>query len=393
MKTTAALLFAVLLALPAFIRAAEIDATLVSIEGEEKPSKILELTLDGVRTANGDIVYKDISEIRLGAVAAEAGKALIHLRNGDALRADVKGGDDAKLTVLSEAFGEQQIPFKFFRAASFPVKDGPSPDAIADFLAGPAPKEDLLLTQKGDIVKGVYEKISGTELHFNSGGQSRAYPFDSIAAFRLAPLEEYKVTKDFRGTILLRDGSKLTGKLQNLKAGKLSFESLTSEAWTVETSLVASVQFEGGKLQYLTDLKPTSVEERAYIGGALFIHRWKKDRAADGQKLKIASREYNRGIGTHSYSKLVFDLGGQYVRLLTDVGLATQAPAGVNVEWKIVVDGKVAQAGTAQSGAEPQTLKIELAGVKQLELICDFGPDQDDAGDLFNWAGARMIRQ
>lgn len=393
MKTTAAILFAFLLALPAWIHAAEIEATLVSIEGDEKPVKILELTLDGLRTAGGDVPFKDISEIRLGTPAPEAGKALIHLRNGDILRADVKGGDDAKLTVLSEAVGEQQVPFKFFRAVSFTVKDGPSPDAVNEFLAGPSPKEDLLLTQKGDTVRGVYEKISGTELHFNTGGQSRAYSFDTVAAFRLAPLEEFKATKDFRGTILLRDGSRLTGKLQNLKAGKLSFEALTGEVWTVETSLIASIQFEGGKLQYLTDLKPTSVEERAYIGGALFIHRWKKDRSADGQKLKIGSREYNRGIGTHSYSKLVFDLGGQYARLLTDVGIAAHAPAGVNVEWKVVVDGKVAQSGSAQSGAEPQTLKLDLAGAKQLELICDFGPDQDDAGDLFNWAGARMIRQ
>lgn len=392
MKTTAAFILALLLALPC-LSAAELDATLVSIEGDERPVKILELTLDGVRTADGDIAYKDIAELRFSTPAPETGKALIHLRNGDTLRADVKGGDDAKLTVLSEAVGELQIPFKFFRAVSFPLKEGPPAEGVADFLAGPTPKEDLLLTQKGDTVRGVYEKVSGTELHFNAGGQSRGYAFDTIAAFRLAPLEDFKATKDFRGTVLLRDGSKLTGKLQNLKAGKLSFESLTGEAWTVETSAVASVQFEGGKLQYLTDLKPQSVEERAYIGGALFIHRWRKDRAADGQKLKIGSREYSRGIGTHSYSKLVFELGGQYLRLLCDTGLAAHAPASANVEWKIVVDGKTAQSGTAQAGAEPQTIKLDVAGAKQLELICDFGSDQDDAGDLFNWAGARLIRQ
>ena len=104
MKTTAAFILALLLALPS-LHAAELEATLVSIEGDEKPVKILELTLDGVRTADGDVAYKDIAELRFSTPAPETTKALIHLRNGDSLRADVKGGDDAKLTVLSEAVG------------------------------------------------------------------------------------------------------------------------------------------------------------------------------------------------------------------------------------------------------------------------------------------------
>jgi hypothetical protein len=33
-----------------------------------------------------------------------------------------------------------------------------------------------------------------------------------------------------------------------------------------------------------------------------------------------------------------------------------------------------------------------LTQARQLELVCDYGPDDDDAGDHLDWANARLLK-
>jgi hypothetical protein len=60
--------------------------------------------------------------------------------------------------------------------------------------------------------------------------------------------------------------------------------------------------------------------------------------------------------------------------------------------WKISVDGKEAASGVAKPGEPAKPQKIDVKDAKELELVCDYGPDEDDAGDHFDWANARLIK-
>lgn len=89
---------------------------------------------------------------------------------------------------------------------------------------------------------------------------------------------------------------------------------------------------------------------------------------------------------------MTYDLGGAYARFLTEVGMDASAPPKAVCSWKVLVDGKEGAAGTSKAGGEKTPLKIDVTGAKQLELICDYGPDEDDSGDRLDFAKARLIK-
>ena len=108
--------------------------------------------------------------------------------------------------------------------------------------------------------------------------------------------------------------------------------------------------------------------------------------------MRIGKTPYPRGLGVHAYCKLRFDLAGAYKKFKVDVGLDAAAASGAACAWQVKADGKVLAKGEAKAGAPAKKLALQLNGAKSLELICDFGPDRDDAGDHLDWAGARLVK-
>ena len=73
------------------------------------------------------------------------------------------------------------------------------------------------------------------------------------------------------------------------------------------------------------------------------------------------------------------------------MALARRVAAKLDIPF-YVVDAKEVKAGIAKAGEKAQAVKVVLAGAQRLELICDYGPDDDDAGDNLDWANARLIK-
>ena len=369
-----------------------LDVTVVTLEGDEKGGALSGLNENEVKVGDASIPLKNIAEISVAARPAPSASTTLYLRNNDVIRnVKILQGDDTKLKFSSDAFGEQSLDNKYIRAIAFAIKDGPNADAIDSFVTAAPPKEDLLLMPKGDTVSGFFEKFTDKDVSFNAGGQSRAYSFEQVAAFRLAPLDELKPREGFLATIELREGSTVTGKLTGLAEDALKFEILNGQAVSVKTEALSSIKFKGGKLVYLSDLSPSSVDEKPYVGGAPMVYRWRKDKSAAAGKLALGSKEYARGIGVHSYSKLTYALDGGYEKFFCDVGIDALVSSG-ECSWRVMVDGREAAAGSAKAGDKPQILKIDVKNAKQLELICDYGADENDAGDHLNWANARLIK-
>lgn len=372
--------------------AAEIPIGVVSVEGEEKRDALIDSDT-GLKFKASSTALKDVAEIVLGEAGKPSEGSAIYLRNGDILRGlKILSGDDSKLSFKSEGCGELTLENKFVHALTFPTKERLDPDVIEGFLKAPKSKEDSLLLPKGDTTSGYLEKFTSKDLSFNAGGQSRAYAFEQIAGLRLAPLEEFKPRTDLVASISLRDGSRITGKILALKSGALSVEGINQQPWRIPAESIATIEFKGGKMVYLSQLNPSAAEERPYAGGAPVVFHWRKDKSAIGETLKIAGREFPRGLGVHSYSKLTFSLEKQYDKFLCVVGLDAAAGSSATCTWKVLVDGKESAAGIAKAGAKAEEIKIVVKGATLLELVCDYGPDEDDAGDQLDWAGARLIK-
>jgi hypothetical protein len=74
------------------------------------------------------------------------------------------------------------------------------------------------------------------------------------------------------------------------------------------------------------------------------------------------------------------------------VGLDRAAAPRAACSWKVLGDGQELKSGEAKAGEPPATLKLPVTGVKILELVCDYGSDDDDAGDLLDWSEARLVK-
>jgi hypothetical protein len=368
--------------------------TVVTVEGETSRLVLTGLTAAELTLDKGALPLKNVAAVEFAARNTDAPSGVaIHLRNGDVLQSmAVTSGDETTLMARGDAWGELRIESKYLLGLVFNNKQGPPADAVADFLKGAPPKEDQLLTAKGQTVPGYVERIGAKELSFNAGGQSRVYPFDELAAFRMAPLEEYKPRTEFIGKIELRDGSRVTGRLLGLTNGKLSFEALNGKTWTAAADALASITFQGGKLVYLSDLKPATVEEKPYVGGMPVVFRWRRDRSTAGGPIMLDGKQHDKGLGVHSYTKLVYDLDGQYAKFLCEVGMDSAAASAGACAWQVLVEGKVAAEGVAKAGDRPQSVKADVSGAHKLALVCDYGPDDSDAGDHLDWAGARLLK-
>lgn len=370
-----------------------VEVTVQQIDGEEISGALTDFSEAGLTVAGKQTATKDVAQIKFPAnVKAKHTAAAVYLRNGDLLsELSILSGNDSKVKLKSDALGEFELDYKLLNAIVlyWPLKT--IPESLDGMLKGPAPKEDLLLTIKGETISGFYEKLTDKELTFNAGGQSRNYPFDQVAAVRLAETEKFEQSKAPSVIVRLADRSRITANPAGMDGNFLKFAGLNGQNWRIDSTVISGIEISGGRLVYLSALTP-KVEQKPYVGGTPVVFTWRKDRSAANTPLTIGDKVYDKGIGVHSYCKLSYTLNGEYAKFIADAGMDATAPSKAVCAWKVLVDGKEGASGIAKAGGEKTVVKLDLANAKLLELICDYGPDDDDAGDRLDFVNARLLK-
>jgi len=121
---------------------------------------------------------------------------------------------------------------------------------------------------------------------------------------------------------------------------------------------------------------------------------WGESRAAksvDGHSLKIGSKEFAHGVGTHAESEMVIDLKGAATRFTAIVGIDAEVGKKGSVTFTVTVDGKkVVETPVLKGGQEGQAIDVDLTGAKTLELNVGDGGDGIDF-DHADWADATIV--
>lgn len=122
-----------------------------------------------------------------------------------------------------------------------------------------------------------------------------------------------------------------------------------------------------------------------------------KDKAIDGKALKLATgsgtKTYDKGLGVHAASEIVYDLTGKgFWFFESDVGpSAASANGNTSIAFKVYVDGALAaETGVMRKGAPAQHLSVPLAGASTLKLVVTDGGN-GIGNDHANWADARFL--
>ena len=122
-----------------------------------------------------------------------------------------------------------------------------------------------------------------------------------------------------------------------------------------------------------------------------------KDKSVGGGKLKLTNADneevvYDKGIGTHAYSEIVYDLNDKNATLFSTVVGVDRAMLNrpSSIEFKIYVDDKLEySSGVMKSNDPSKYVELDIEGAKELKLVATTAGD-GNASDHANWADAKF---
>ena len=118
------------------------------------------------------------------------------------------------------------------------------------------------------------------------------------------------------------------------------------------------------------------------------------DRSFIAQPLRIGSRAYRHGLGSHANSRIEIALTPGCRTFRADVGADLNDPtreAGGSVVFVVKVDGNERfRSRVLEPGMEPVAVSVDLAKAKKLELLTDVATN-GFTGDHADWADARIV--
>jgi hypothetical protein len=117
---------------------------------------------------------------------------------------------------------------------------------------------------------------------------------------------------------------------------------------------------------------PVRAKPRADFTPALDALAYVADGSVVGDALRLGGSTYDRGLGMHSESRLTYDLGGNYRRFESLVGLDDRTGRGGSVRVKVLVDGKPVDLGADREltvRSDPLPVRVDVRGARELTLI------------------------
>jgi hypothetical protein len=296
--------------------------------------------------------------------------------------------NDRQVSVETSQLGKFTLPLTAVSSVRLALLDRQVADAWKD-LSGREVTQDMLVIAKASVLDhldGTVGTIDAASIHFVLDGEERTAKrqkvFGIVYARRNA--EASKPVCEF-STVA---GDVLKPQTLTWKAGQLSIGLLGGAQLVVPAEQVMSLDFSAGKVRYLSQLEPREVKYTPFFDQ---VWTYCRDRPRDGGALRLGNKEYSRGLWIHSRTFLRYRLSGDYRRFQAVMGIdQAVAPLG-NVHVVISGDGKTLLESDVRGSDPPQNLDLDVAGVRDLDILVDFGGDLDIA-DHLDLADAKVIK-
>jgi NPCBM/NEW2 domain len=246
--------------------------------------------------------------------------------------------------------------------------------------------EDQSVTE----IAGQILQLKEQKLQFKYEGESRSINIARVVGLVFAAHAKSAPTDRPYQVFELVGGNRLSGSWTGFADGALEVQAAWGGELKIPAAKVASIVFRNGKLVYLSDLEPLSVEEVPYFDRAM---PYQRDKNLLGEPLKLKGKEHRKGLAVHSRSVLNYALEGKYVQFKSLVGFDDSVPARGRVVCRVLADGKpIFSEADLRADAKPKSVELDVKGVRQLTLEIDFGEDENIC-DRVIWADARLYRE
>jgi hypothetical protein len=336
---------------------------------------------DVVTTPLQDVLALDLQAVRQAASSVR--------------RTEVRLLDDSILNCNDVAFKGNQVTLKLLGGQEVTVplasivslfRDAQDPGLRKEWdkiTSSKSKRDRAVLVRGGELneVEGTFGDVDpeSKKIQFRvEGGNILAVSLGNLRGmifYRTAGAADTPVC-----TVYDTDGDTLTAAKVAFDGGKYAISTAAGAKIVYEPQALARLDYNRGKLTYLSDLEPARVVERLY---AEPLAHYRRDANLDGQPLFLAGRQYAKGLVLHSHTELEYNLGGKYKEFKAVLGVDSRAEAESQALVRALVtiecDGekRLTKIITART-VEP--LALNIRDVNRLRIIVQSA----DAANVLN---------
>ncbi|MBM3891569.1 MAG: hypothetical protein FJ388_20850, partial [Verrucomicrobia bacterium] len=318
---------------------------------------------------------------------------LVQTTAGDSLRTERLRLRNDRLLVETPLAGLTELPL---HAAALIWLTPPAtiPDAtrreIERTATGTLRQDTVFVRKEGEWVKveGILQSLDENRVVFRWQETEREIPLTLAAAIALAGSRPPVAPRETLAAVHGRDGSCLVGAVRSWTAESITLDSPALGAVTMPLDGVAVLDAIWGRSVFVSDLEPATVNEAGYYGTKF---PWRRNASVSGGPLMLRGHVFERGLGVHSRSSLTYRLDKKFSLLTGMIGLNDGASALGHAEFVVRGDGKELFRTAMAAGEAPKPLRVNVSGMEKLELLVDFGRNED-TGDHADWAELRLVK-
>jgi len=318
-------------------------------------------------------------------------EATLTLTDGDAVIGHIVGGDDEVVHVETRDLGKIALPLESLSTILTPVAYQDSYRETAAWLKqarrGNSDQDRVLLTN-GDVVSGFVAGVTSEGLRFEGAMGSTVLSHRVVVAARFANAPALPASGE-RVVVTLRSSGRFTATGCHWTDGIVRVRMAHGEDVRIEAERVVSLDFLGGRWEWLSDHEPISFEHTPMLA---LDWDMALNRNVLGAAIVVADDRFYRGIGVHGRTRITYDLKGAYRELVTQFGIDDLSGPLADVDVSILVDGqrRFAQS-SVRRGRLHGPVRVDVTHANRIELVTDFG-ENGDIQDRFDWVEAALIR-
>lgn len=340
-------------------------------------------------------------QLKVGAAAANTEQApagppnvVVHGRDKTVLRGQLLELGDESLKLQTTWAPELTLALTEVRGITFTAgATGEAAQKVAARLAEPGAEDSVVALGREQaalqVVTGTAHGIVEGKLRFTFEGEERPINVSRLAGIVYAQhVRKHSGASPYQ-LVQLLSGDVVSGSWKAVDEKQLAVETTWGGQISIPRPAVAKILFRNGKVTYLSDLDPASVEEVPYFG---HLVPYQRDQGFSGGPIKLKDKTYPKGLAVHSRSLITYAVDGQYESFKALVGFDESGHGRGRVRCRLLGDGReLFIEPDLRASGDPSAIEVSLAGVKQLALEIDFGEDED-IGDRVLWADARLFR-
>jgi hypothetical protein len=321
----------------------------------------------------------------LAAPGTPAGKFDLHLTTGDRLNGDPAGVKGENIVWKTGVIGEVNVPLR--QLASL-TKAGVKPPGDE------RRKEDVVTFANKDMVRGVIAGLTATSVALQTDVGPQEIPLANIESVAFATTAAAAAAQNREGyRVRLDDGSSVVGTAVKVAADKVELTLGPGAGGTrqIDVARVAGIEHVNGPVSWLSSRTPSESVYLPFLGSSQ-TYPARMNRNYRGDPIFVKDRRYERGIGVHSYSKLVYPLDGKTFAAFRTGYAIDGNPERADVTVRVKLDDKVVhEQQNVRAGSLSPVVVVDLAGAKELTLEVDFGANIDSE-DRLNWIEPALLK-